>query len=179
MVNGLSLWRSHSCAGVLQFSGRFAWALALAFHLYLCITHCSQLILDVSFPLIASGPFSKPGWCCTLFGPSDRAVDHPYPWQRLGGISHSPLLSETIGPNFEISLHAFPNRDLVSGTSIPRTSKSSRRPDTWAKAVKDPIFLASLQLFFALTTLVLALAYYWQIYVPSDTVKSDWVDVFG
>jgi hypothetical protein len=96
-----------------------------------------------------------------------------------GGVLILLSLSETIGPNFEISLHTFPNRDLVSGTSIPPTSKSSRRPDTWAKTVNDPIFLASLQLFFALTMLVLALAYYWQIYVSSDTVKPDWVDVFG
>lgn len=38
---------------------------------------------------------------------------------------------------------------------------------------------ASFQFLFAIAMLLVALAYYWQVYDPADTVKLGWVDVFG
>jgi hypothetical protein len=68
-------------------------------------------------------------------------------------------LSRQMGSNLEISLRHFPERQQSSEKSSGRT--------------------ATFQLCFAVAMLSFAVAYYWQKYDPSDTVKPGWVDVFG
>jgi len=91
VVDGLNLRRSHSCAEVLRVSGRCAWALALTFHLYLCITGSSQLILDVSFPLIALDPLQNQDGAVPFSARAIVLLTTLVLGSALGGGSHSPL----------------------------------------------------------------------------------------
>lgn len=97
------------------------------------------------------------------------------------GLLHS--LSARIGPNFIISLHRFPhgrpapdNPILLDTqlTQISRQTDSSRGEEE-----EDPILRASVHFLFAVSVLLLALSYYWQVYDPSGTLKPQWVGVFG
>jgi hypothetical protein len=85
------------------------------------------------------------------------------------------FVSARVGPNLEISLRHFPNHEAESRAAIPIDSEQSER----AKHISDQIWNATFQPFFAVAMLVFALAYYWQIYDPADTLKPGWVDVFG
>jgi hypothetical protein len=69
----------------------------------------------------------------------------------------------------------------VQYTSTPLGIQSSEQaePSTEEEEEEAPVLLASLQFYFAIAMLVLALAYYWQIYDPSDTLKPGWVGAFG
>jgi hypothetical protein len=93
------------------------------------------------------------------------------------------LLSTMIGSSFIISLHRFPRGRLAPHTSIPldtQVTQTLRQAESSRKVEETKIIvLASLHFPFAVSLLLLALSYYWQVYDPSGTVKPKWVVVFG
>jgi len=84
------------------------------------------------------------------------------------GLLHA--LSVWIGPNLEISFRGSHNRGSSSDAPIPPVIQSFRQPES-SERLKDEALNAACQLLFAISFLVLALAYYWQLYDPSYTVK--------
>lgn len=97
------------------------------------------------------------------------------------GLLHS--LSARIGPNFIISLNRFPHGRPAPGNPIPLdtqvTQVSRQTEPSRGEEVGGPILQASVHFLFAVSLLLLALSYYWQVYDPSGTVKPQWVSVFG
>jgi hypothetical protein len=79
-------------------------------------------------------------------------------------------LSMWMGPSLEVSIRDSHERELSAGASHQKDNPKKKEEQADA---------AQFHLFFALAMLVLALAYYWQRYNPSDTMKPSWVDVFG
>jgi len=79
-------------------------------------------------------------------------------------------LSMWMGPSLEVSIRDSHERELSAGALHQKDNPKKKEEQADA---------AQFQLFFALAMLVLALAYYWQRYNPSDTMKPSWVDVFG
>jgi hypothetical protein len=96
-----------------------------------------------------------------------------------GGYTLLLSLSELVGPNFEISLHRLPERSSSPNPSISVAVQPPRSGDSSTKTVEGHIVSATNQFLFAITMLLLTLAYYWQVYDPSDAVKPGCVDVFG
>jgi hypothetical protein len=92
-------------------------------------------------------------------------------------------LSARIGPTFIISLQHFPHGRPAPDNPIPldtQLTRISRQTDSSSgEEEEDPILRASVHFLFAVSVLLLALSYYWQVYDPSDTLKPQWVGVFG
>ncbi len=92
-------------------------------------------------------------------------------------------LSSRIGPNFIISFHRIPHVRPAPGNPIPletQLTQISRQTDSSrGEEEVDPIQRASVHFLFAVSMLLLALSYYWQVYDPSGTLKPHWLGVFG
>jgi hypothetical protein len=82
-----------------------------------------------------------------------------------------------VGPNLEISLRRFANRESGQEVPIPVVEEPEQRDRV--KQVHGQVSSAAFQLFFAAVMLIFALAYYCQVYDPARTTKPGWVDVFG